>query len=330
MRLHKFSDKVSSVARSYAPSDLLVTPMNFIGIEVELEGAHKANPLFQDPQSEMYMYWEAIADQSLRNGVELRTRAPLLGLDLVKAINVLDKTLKQMEHNTSIRTSTHVHFDMALFRTTEDLLKLLALSGMFEKVLFNYVGGDREDSIYCLPYEKSRGDFDLISTLNGQPRYLGDRLGRYQAINLQSIYKHGTIEFRHSGALTTSEELLEWVNILGSLIKYAGADNFDVKELSGICSAKTPVDFLREVFPTVHEKLMYDGIGEDIIRGARMVDDLIHRAPLIGKDVYRGMDDEDGGLANEIFAEKIKAIPEPVFSVYDDIEINNNDEDEVW
>jgi len=318
MRLSKFSDKVSSFPRSYLLSDLLVTPTNLIGVEVEVEGVLSNDPVFWREGTDQLLYWEAIEDASLRNGCELRLRGPLFGLDLIKALDALDTTFKEVNVVTSIRTSTHIHYDMAAFGTTKDLLKLLSLAGLFEDVLFRYVGGTRADSIYCLPYSKSRGNFNDISSLGGSPRYLGDALGRYQAINLQSLFKHGTVEFRHAGAYTTRQELLDWINILGSLIKYASESDFDTTKLAVLCSEITPISFLREVFPLHYKELMYQGIESDIIKGARMVDDMIFSGPLKGQEFYKGLDNAEGGLAEKVFKDRLITIDENDYDSYDD------------
>lgn len=322
MRLSEFSNKVTVRKRTYKESGLLIMPSNPIGVEIEVEGISKRWPGFHTQGTDMSLFWEAVEDNSLRNGAELRFRSSLFGEDLIRALDAVSDTLQECPYTTSVRTSTHVHYDVSLFKTTEDLLKFLAISGMFEKVLFQYLGGEREESIYCLPYSRSRGDFDALSTLAKNP---GDylELGRYQAINLQSIFKHGTVEFRHAGALTNKEDLLDWINIIGCLVRYASEVDFDLDSLSAVCSAKSPEQFLREVFPEYADKLMYPGVEDDIIDGARLVDDMIHKSTLAGLEVYRGLGQKKD-LFSEIFKEQLVIHDDrPVFYVDEDVVDDN-------
>jgi len=304
MKLTSLSHKVNSVCRSYTPSELLVMPDNMVGIEIEIEGVSTMDSVWTS-NSEFTNYWEVVEDPSLRNGVELRFRGPLFGDDVIKALQAVDTLLKEVSFSTSLRTSTHVHFDLSAFETTKDLLKLLALAGIFEPALFKYVGQDRDKSIYCIPYLSSRGDFSAISSLIRKPELHDRSIGRYQAINLQSIFAHGTVEFRHAKAYTTYDGLLDWVNILGSIVKYASEGDFEVEDLATLCSSKHPVDFLEEVFPDHHEKLIYIGLQEDISRSVRAVDDMIHFQELRGLEAYRGIGEEDGGIVAKVFEEKL-------------------------
>lgn len=304
MKLNKLSNKITKSSRTYIPSDLLVLPTNMVGVEIEIEGVRTDNPAFR-ANTNLANFWEPVSDQSLRGGTELRFKGPLFGQDLIQALKYVDATLKKVDHVASIRTSTHVHFDLERFDDSADLLKLLAVSGIFEKTLFKYIGHGREDSIYCIPFLSARGDFQKLSTLGGNPMGLNKGTGRYQAINIQSMFAHGTIEFRHANALTTYNELLDWINILGSIVKYASEGDFDIDKLSTLCSEKSPIDFLCEVFPDHHDKLIYDGLDDDIIKSARMVDDMVHYSSLQSMSAYRGLENPDGGLAASIFKKGI-------------------------
>lgn len=111
-----------------------------IGMEVEVERTSPAVKV---------MYWTNKEDNSLRNnGREFVTEivpavwAPFLLRSLFQNLNP--------EAEMSERCSIHIHINMRDM-TDDQLLSWLTVYYVFEKLLFNFVGDDRSNSIFCVP-----------------------------------------------------------------------------------------------------------------------------------------------------------------------------------
>ena len=183
-----------------------------VGIEVELESNKEDYP--RDIQG-----WNVHNDGSLRYyGVEY-VSIPLKHKDVANSLNSLQKGLSKgswVDNNP--RTSVHVHVNM-LDYTPLQVWTLCTLYWMLEEVLFDICGNNRKGNVFCMRLCDAEHliDFCIDDTDSGRScfqKLTGDNL-RYGALNLQSLLKFGTLEFRGMrGTLDMNGLVNDWVNLL--------------------------------------------------------------------------------------------------------------------
>ena len=267
--------------RSNKRTRKLIDNDTYVGLEVELEGV-KFN-------SEEVSAWcpllQLVHDDSLRgDSGEIIFSVPLRGNDVSVAVKAIESLLlkKKMRPILSERLSVHVHLDMRDMEV--DMLKrFLATYLSVERVLYHYCGHNRENNIFCVPMYKSSDTIDNIAILletkttgefyNVLANYFGDSR-RYGGLNLAALLAHGSIEFRMMRGLWRKQDILNWINIILSIKKYA------IKVAEGSISypshvyAENSLSFLNDVFGKYSQDLMYQGVETDIVKGARNTQDL--------------------------------------------------------
>lgn len=200
------------------------------GLEFEAENVKSKLPFEQDEAG----FWEEKVDGSLRgSSMEYVLREPLFGDDLIKAVNWLCNwgTSERLESN--YRTGLHVHIDCRNLDAAQ-LVTMVTLYALYEKVLFQWVGDDREGSIFCMPMYKAEGVLDQIVSAVNSGEKIRDRaaaIDRYSALNLNALSRFGSVEWRHLRTTFNSERVLKWINIAQGFKKYAKAHPLKPGEL---------------------------------------------------------------------------------------------------
>lgn len=263
--------------KNYPPSNLLITD-DHVGVEIELERAHGIALRTKT--------WTKHNDGSLRNqGMEFVFANPLNGSGIITALDDIEVGCKLshkdhgIEVSISDRTSVHVHVNV-LDLTRPELSKMILLYSIFELPFFKAFGPSRLQKHFCIPYN------DLVELI-GVPRWLHQgfdvfsnnvntpNVGRYCAFNLKSVFKFGTIEFRHHAGEYFRDPLLLYIN--GCLsFKRGGKSEINLRETFFEASDKGFDEPLRHIFPRdVAEAMLatYNGdmkaFNRDVIRGIR-------------------------------------------------------------
>ena len=260
--------------RTYKPSDSLVLPLCNVGIEIEVEGQINFDrKIFSAPSkfsdSKIGQYWGIVSDGSLRDGIELVTPT-LFGDDLVQAVKALSKLNEQLERRPSFshRCSTHVHID-ARDLDKDQLLSLIFIYYLYEKYLFKYWNERRYNNIYCIPLHNCH---QFISTVGALIREKNESVildtfsainerERYCAFNLNALLKYGSVEFRHGEGTFDSVKILNWINIIMCLKRYALTN--PPEELLTIITDQPFADLSRDIFQD-HYDILFENqdVGE--------------------------------------------------------------------
>ena len=193
---------------------------NFLGIEVECENA---------PGMDL-LGWRTTEDGSLRDGgkeyISWILHEEAVGTALAGLYTIL--SLIKPAPRFSWRTSIHVHLNVRNF-TIEEFLKLLLLYLAFEKVLFRFVGGEREKSNFCVPLHQSSLMETFRNFCNRRTGVGGMHLQweKYSALNLSRLSDYGTVEFRHMPGTWEVSKLHLWIGMILSLSNAARSLSFD-------------------------------------------------------------------------------------------------------
>lgn len=245
-------------------------------------------------------------DGSLRdNGVEVVTVGDgLWGVDLLAAIDYLNKKIAEVSivrapPVCNYRTAFHVHIDVRDMEAAQ-IHNMLLLYALVEIPIFNFVGNDRYNSNFCVPWGRAESQFNVLKSLRddmstGEADKLRT-LQRYSALNCQAIAKYGTVEFRHMqndiSELKTKQ--IEFIKIAQKLKKqgiYLYEKGLHGKALFSYFKALTPRELLQATELTMLPTNGWD-YPEALMQAAGMVDFQLPKltdfydkmfAPFVGK-----------------------------------------------
>lgn len=271
--------------RSYKEDNFWVLPKTMIGIELELEGVTSI-PVLKSPN-----YWSVKEDGSLRNlsanttSIELVLNFPLSGHDLTSAISYLNTVLnsKKEKYKISPRCSTHIHLDVRELDFNK-LLNLLIIYTILEKPLYNYCGGDRENNNFCLPFYKAEKNvfehlsyFDIVNEHFNKLQNIVLSDYRYSGLNLCSIKKFGSLEFRQFPGTMDVHKISQWINIIMCIKKAAIEYNKELKVLPLSFSENGIEKSVSDIFGKYFKYIKYSQLEYDVLCGVRQAQDIIYK-----------------------------------------------------
>ena len=219
--------------KKYKDSYSLVDDNTLIGIEVEVERINTTNNV--SAVDLLTNLWKSVEDGSLRNSGREFVSIPLKGKSVPFAIQILSKFLNNTNacigHEFSERTSVHIHMNVQDM-TVGELMSLIYTYLIVEPLLYNFVGNDRVNSIFCIPITQScltrelkkaikfLEDGDVANCLHELSGWM-----KYTGFNLSPINKFGTVEFRHMYGTIDEPTLVNWINLILSIKKFALRNN---------------------------------------------------------------------------------------------------------
>lgn len=213
--------------------------MTKVGIEIECENVNEA---IRDPD------WRPEHEGMLVGGMEYVLKAPLEGEQLTKSVRRFCK--KFTTEVFTQRCSTHIHIDVRGMNKTQ-LFNFITLYVCFEKVILSLVDEQRVGNLFCLPtYESTTVEDVLCEIVRGELRFEDLHLNgwKYSGMNLASIGRLGSLEFRSLHGTSDPDELLTWIGVHLCLQKYAMKDGLTPDQIIMESSFKGSEIFTKEVF----------------------------------------------------------------------------------
>lgn len=235
-----------------------VTDDTHIGIEVEIE---KIDDL-RDFSHLLQPTWNVVSDGSLRNKGYEFVSIPIRGDNIYKALRGLRVIFEKYtpRYEFSERTSIHVHMN-ARRLTLEQLFCLLLTYMVVERSLFRFVeasGFIRDKNIFCAPIQDSKWYLNLHSLISLWEEKKYDKFfhnllhswKKYTSLNIIPLQKLGTLEFRHMGGTMDLDLLMNWINILLSLRRYAENSTAEkiMSHIENLNTNSNYTGFMEEVF----------------------------------------------------------------------------------
>lgn len=249
-------------------------PGKEVGIEVEMEG-RGCDPRFMNPIN----LWKITEDGSLRGeACEFVLKGPASRKDVPKVLKTLSEYIKNnnITVNDSDRCGVHIHINVQDV-TVQQCLNFILLYLVFENLLVKYCGEEREGNLFCL----RAGDADmLLYQLNKcktseNLQYLQSDQYRYASINISSLNKYGSLEFR---PLKTPQDVLKiqtWVDML-LCVKDAAMAIEDSRDIVESFSKNGEYAFLNKVFGKYTDLLSFPDYKDMMIEGVRRVQDIAY------------------------------------------------------
>lgn len=172
------------------------------GVEIEIEGdVHR----ILETDTRIPRTWVPVGDGSLRRGIEFISNEPVSKKSLDKHLKTLYNTIEAsgLRYTTSDRTGIHLHMNV-LDLTPLQLINLLTYYYIFEEVICDLQTENRKGNHFCFRAVDSYSILQQIETaldMNDIHVLSTDHI-RYSALNLTSLFRHGSVEFR---AIQTSQ-----------------------------------------------------------------------------------------------------------------------------
>lgn len=243
------------------PDDMWADPKQYASVEFELE---KVQDFRIDHAS-----WEVGEDHSLRNGLEWKLRRPLMGKRLAVAINTFFDALDAVPKNdrpvVSYRTGLHVHLNFSRSESdnASQLRTMVASYFLVEGLMFAFAGVDRKWCGYCWSMADANGLLHKVLDPELPERQLEIAVrdsSRYLGLNLQSLSKYGSLEFRHMEMTLDRARVINWMNSIMNLRLYAASyDSSDERAFEKVLDSYQrlgPTAFVRAVFKDRAEDFM--------------------------------------------------------------------------
>ena len=239
------------------------------GLEIEAEGHHL--PLMAGK------YWRTERDGSLAAGFEAQeyvfTR-PLSLEDAAKAVDELAKTYERMGTEV-IETETsgvHVHVNVQSY-TPREFFTLVTTYLVLEELLLTYCGPYRQGNHFCLRACDAEGlVYELTqSAINRKFGNLNKEAIRYSSINVFSLFKYGSVEFRAMRGTPDLPAIWGWLEIIDRVKN--GAKQFkDPQEVILSMSMNGEKNFITQVLGDKAELFTkVNGCEEMVRRGAQFI-----------------------------------------------------------
>ena len=212
--VHNVSDLMIG-ERNYkvSPDYAFSNPNLIVGVELEIEGWNDDNP-------KEYKGFVFEVDNSLRNnGVEAVT-LPMFSKYVPNLLTNFFKTFGITENNYSHRCSTHVHINAQNLHV-EQVRSICVLYQALERVILSYVGNDRDNNIFCVPWHQCNISQDFVNKFTQDLNLTTRSWQKYTALNILPLRDRGTLEFRHLEGTCNVARITEWINLIGCIVRYA-------------------------------------------------------------------------------------------------------------
>jgi hypothetical protein len=255
-----------------------------VGIEIEAEG-------YLLPAAVKGTYWTVHDDGSLRlppakvvgafpvagSAYEYVLRQPVKRDKVEAALDNLTKALTESKAEVvmSNRCSVHIHLNCQGMLMRQ-VYNLITLSGIFESLLSEYCGDDRIGNLFCL--RQSDAEFMVRAlaeclTTNQYNWFVNDNL-RYAFLNVTSLPKYNSVEFRGLRGTVDKPTIETWVRMLLSM-QDAAKTYSSPAEIIQEFSVRGPVAFLMKIFPKDYPWFMNrQNYVDRMYGGMRLMQDL--------------------------------------------------------
>lgn len=234
-----------------------------LGIEIEVEGENLPSRVGES--------WRVDRDGSLRGESYEYVSKPIKYKELTSTLNQLKDAYRRTGAvvHESIRAGVHVHRNVQDF-TPVQLFNLSISYFAIEDLLMKWAGESREGNHFCL--RAKDGEFVLFQLQRVADtrmiKHLNTDTIRYCSLNLFSLFKYGTVEFRGMRGTANLDAIKIWTEMI-----YALTENskrfLDPLDIIMSMSGNGEDSFLRTLLPDHHSLLTYPGYESAIRESIR-------------------------------------------------------------
>lgn len=166
-------------------------------------------------------HWKLVTDSTVTGGYELVS--PPLAYGDWEAIRAAERALNAVGAKVSRKCGLHVHHEAAGL-SPRAIANVVGVYGLHQSGFDAMLPASRRNSPYAkgLAHKAEQmlnGSFNSINEVRSAMD--GDR---YQAINVESLLRHGTLEFRQHSGTIEANKIINWVQITRAVIERAAVD----------------------------------------------------------------------------------------------------------
>jgi len=250
-----------------------------VGIEIELEELPYWPIIW--PKNREHI-WEIKKDGSLRGDTcaEFVLKTPLINKkDIFYALRLLENHVtlatslfsKRILPLCSERTSVHIHLDMSKRLGIDFIRNLLGYSILMESLWFaffkKFYNVDRSQNHFCISFkdcgEQYKEFANNLMKASSQPSVrtaiirIFKTFPRYTAINAQSLYKFGSLEYRHHPGEFKAKHIFAWINTLTRLVDICSQDEYqNIENVPIYISQQGYIPFLNKIYSQEETKYL--------------------------------------------------------------------------
>lgn len=184
------------------------------GVEIEAEGG--GLPPVQE-------YWKVEHDPSLKSGYEAVEYVLDRPRSLEECGNALNYIRDQYQKYGSkvLETDTsgvHIHLNVQDY-TPKQLFNLIVSYLILEDLILTYCGEMRVGNHFCLGSSHAEGLIHSLTqaAINQEIYNLNTEKLRYASLNVHSLFKYGSIEFRGMRGTGDTDAIFTWMQIIDNI-----------------------------------------------------------------------------------------------------------------
>lgn len=179
-----------------------------VGIEIEVEGTNLPTRI---------KGWDVKQDGSLRGeSYEYVLTNPIRRDEVVKYLNRIGTEYAMNESRVydTGRAGIHIHLNMNDYTITQTFNTIL-LYYLFEDCLVHWCGKARVGNLFCLRLKDAEGlSYFIEEALTNNLQVLNTDSIRYASLNMKSLSRFGSLEFRAMKSTAVSDDISEWISML--------------------------------------------------------------------------------------------------------------------
>lgn len=266
----------------------MVPSIQEVGLEIEMEGRNVHT------MRHIRNKWKGVEDHSLRgNSVEWVLPRPIQRQSVRERLRILKKAVAKktiVKLNPSDRCGVHVHINCQAMQE-EELFKFITLYLMFEELIVHWCGDRREGNMFC--YRACDAEelvFELTSVRrNGYWGAITNDNFRYAALNVSSLSKYGSLEFRAMQTPTDLLEIATWVDVLLALKDFSMRSADCAEMVMGI-SAEGYGPFAQQVLGNKLMEIFWPGPNGQamMVNGVRLAQQIAFTERQEPQEIERG------------------------------------------
>jgi hypothetical protein len=221
-------------------------PGHLFGLELELEGKGLTTQL-------AIPGWAGHEDGSLRgeSSVEWVSSKPVSYDTTLKKIDQLFKGLEKSgaKIKNSYRTSTHVHLNYS-DKYVYQVITTFVVYTILEDIIAHWCGTERSGNLFCLGARDAENTVNVMNDSvfrHNNFAHFNNEL-RYAGLNLCSLNKFGTIEFRTMRGVDNPKEAKEWVEIVNEFYSFCINNTKSPAEILEMVSHEGARGFVEKIF----------------------------------------------------------------------------------
>jgi hypothetical protein len=188
----------------------------------------------------------------------------------------LQAELKNAKLDFSYRTSVHVHVNVQDL-TNDELMNFMYVYMLLEEPMVNFCGRERKGNRFCLRISDAEGFmFSLNEVFRkgvGEAIRLPENDIRYSSMNIASIRKYGSVEFRAMRGTMDVETINIWCNALISLREFSKRFK-EPKDIVRAFLEHDPKDFMKEALGEYYTHFTYPRMVKEVQRSYSLSLDL--------------------------------------------------------